>query len=283
MMRVLLKAGADPDRADNSGRSARDYADPEGPSSRTLAEIEPQRHADGAGRQRRRRSLRAELLIDGRRTTCTLDELRLALAPEIAAAAVFDGWTDARAAQAAALAGVDPAVARLAFPGGAMDMIGAWIERIDADDAGRASADDALAGLKVRERIRTLLAVPARRGRRQRGSAAPRAGDPGHAAEPRAHAAARLAQRRPDVAARRRYRDRLQPLHQARDPDAASTAATLAVFVDDKSEGKAETRAFLDRRIDGVMRFEKAKAQLLQNREGFDVARFLGRLRYPAR
>ena len=26
--------------------------------------------------------------------------------------------------------------------------------------------------------------------------------------------------------------------------------ATLAVFVDDQSEGKAETRAFLDRRID---------------------------------
>ena len=60
-------------------------------------------------------------------------------------------------------------------------------------------------------------------------------------------------------------------------------SATLAVWVEDQSEGKAETRAFLDRRIDGVMKFEKAKAQLLQNREGFDVARFLGRLRYPAR
>ena len=44
--------------------------------------------------------------------------------------------------------------------------------------------------------------------------------------------------------------------------------ATLAVFVDDQSEGKAETRAFLDRRIEGVMQFEKAKAQLLQHREG---------------
>ncbi len=59
--------------------------------------------------------------------------------------------------------------------------------------------------------------------------------------------------------------------------------ATLAVFVDDTSEGKAETRAFLDRRIEDVMTFEKAKAQLLGKREGFDVARFLGRLRYPAR
>ena len=53
----------------------------------------------------------------------TLDEVRLALAPEIARAAVFDGWTDQALGQAAALAGVDPAVARLAFPDGAMDMI----------------------------------------------------------------------------------------------------------------------------------------------------------------
>ena len=59
-------------------------------------------------------------------------------------------------------------------------------------------------------------------------------------------------------------------------------AATLAVLVDDKSEGLAETRAFLDRRIAGIMRFEKAKAQLL-SREHFSPSRFLGRLRYPAR
>jgi uncharacterized protein len=40
MMRVLLKAGADPDRTDNSGRSARDYAALEGSGSLVLAEIE---------------------------------------------------------------------------------------------------------------------------------------------------------------------------------------------------------------------------------------------------
>lgn len=40
MMRVLLKAGADPDRADNSGRSARDYAQIDGRGSPLLAEIE---------------------------------------------------------------------------------------------------------------------------------------------------------------------------------------------------------------------------------------------------
>ena len=61
-------------------------------------------------------------------------------------------------------------------------------------------------------------------------------------------------------------------------------AATLAVYADDKSEDGADTRAFLDRRIDGIMRFEKAKAKWLNpEREHFSPARLLGRLRYPAR
>jgi len=54
--------------------------------------------------------------------------------------------------------------------------------------------------------------------------------------------------------------------------------------VADESEGKAETKAFLDRRIEGVMTFEKVKAKWLNpERERFSMARFLGRLRYPAR
>lgn len=40
LMRVLLKGGADPDRADNSGRSARDYALLSGKDSQLVAAIE---------------------------------------------------------------------------------------------------------------------------------------------------------------------------------------------------------------------------------------------------
>lgn len=40
MLRLLLKAGGDPDRADNSGRSARDYARLEGRSNPLINEIE---------------------------------------------------------------------------------------------------------------------------------------------------------------------------------------------------------------------------------------------------
>jgi hypothetical protein len=90
-----------------------------------------------------------------------------------------------------------------------------------------------------------------------------------------------LGQRGCHVASGGRYGDRLQPLHQARDAGAVY-ASTLAVLVDDESEGKAETLAFLDRRIEGIMRFEKAKSRLFRaDREHFSVVRLLGRLRYP--
>jgi len=54
MMRVLLAAGADPDRSDNSGRSAREYAALEGDKSRTMEEIE--RHASDAAKPASRES-----------------------------------------------------------------------------------------------------------------------------------------------------------------------------------------------------------------------------------
>jgi len=211
----------------------------------------------------------------------TLDELRIALAPDIARAAVFDGWTDAALDQAAALAGVDTAVARLGFPGGAMDMIAAWIESTDARMKA-AFADGHLATLKVRDRIRTLVLF-------------------------RLDAIAGM-----EEALRRALAIQAMPQNLARTLGigwhsadlmwrlAGDTAtdynhytkralltgiytATLAVFLDDESEGKEATRAFLDRRIENVMQFEKTKARVLRNRDGFDVARFLGRLRYPAR
>ena len=59
-------------------------------------------------------------------------------------------------------------------------------------------------------------------------------------------------------------------------------AATLAVLINDDSENQAETRAFVGRRIDNVMSFEKAKFQFLQRTEHLpSLSRFIGRLRYP--
>jgi ubiquinone biosynthesis protein COQ9 len=59
---------------------------------------------------------------------------------------------------------------------------------------------------------------------------------------------------------------------------------TTLVFLDDETEDLVTTRAFLDRRIGDVMRFEKAKAQLIgRSDRRLSLSRFLGRLRYPAR
>ena len=212
----------------------------------------------------------------------TLEELELALAPAIADAVVFDGWTDAALISASEAEGVDPDVARLAYPGGAMDMIAAWIASVDVAMFAALPAER-LAVMKVRERIRNLVqarldAIEGREEALRRALAimampqnVARAGRLGWAS---ADAMWRLAG---DVATDYNHYTKRAIL-------ASIFTATLAVFVNYESEDKADTRAFLDRRIDGVMRFEKAKAQFLRpDAERFSVTRFLGRLRYPAR
>ena len=211
----------------------------------------------------------------------TLDELRVVLAPEIARAAVFDGWSDAALEQAAALAGADAAVARLAFSGGAMDMIAGWIASTDAKMEA-AFADEHLNSMKVRDRIRTLLLfrLDAIAGQEE----ALRSALAIQAMPQNLPRTARLGWNSADLMWRLAGDTATDYNHYTKRALLAGIySATLAVFIDDKSEGKAETRAFLDRRIEGVMKFEKVKAQLLREREGFNVARFLGRLRYPAR
>jgi ubiquinone biosynthesis protein COQ9 len=211
----------------------------------------------------------------------TLDELRIALGPGIAAAAIFDGWNETALAEAAREAGVDPAVARLAFPGGAMDMVAGWVAAVDAQMA--AAFDPlVLAQMPIRERIRSLVWF--------------RLEDVGGLEEALRRAlaiqampqnlarSAKLGWASADAMWRLAGDTATDYNHYTKRAILASIyAATLAVFVSDESAGKADTRAFLDRRIEGVMKFEKAKAQLLQGGEHFDVMRFLGRLRYPAR
>lgn len=217
----------------------------------------------------------------------TLDELAVALAPDIAASAIFDGWNETALLAAADMAGVDPDIARLAFPADApggrpMAMIAAWIASVDQAMEAEWPAER-LATLKIRERIRTLVAF--------------RLEAVAHIDEAVRRALAVMAQ--PQNAARSlklgwRSADIMWRLAGDTATDynhytkrailAGIYSATLAVFVNDDSEGKAETYAFLDRRIDGVMRFEKLKAQFLaKDRELPSLTRFLGRLRYPAR
>src|SRR5690606_3755919 len=86
----------------------------------------------------------------------TLDELRPVLAPDIARAAIFDGWSEKAVDAAAEKAGVAPSVAHLAFGEGAMQMIGAWVASVDGAMESKFSIE-ALSLLPIRERIRTLV------------------------------------------------------------------------------------------------------------------------------
>lgn len=212
----------------------------------------------------------------------TLEQLRIALAPAVADAAVFDGWTDAAVASAAAAEGVDPAVAAYAFKGGAMVAISAWIAAIDQQMA-EALPMETLAGDKIRERIRRLVQfrIDALDGREE----ALRRALAIMAMPHNAPAALRLGWASADAMWRLAGDTATDYNHYTKRLTlGALYASTLAVFAHDESEGHADTRAFLDRRIDGVMRFEKAKARLLKpSDERFSPARLLGRLRYPAR
>ena len=212
----------------------------------------------------------------------TLEEIRSVLAPLLPAEAAFDGWTMTALDAAAGVAGIDPALARLAFPDGATDMIGAWFEQVDQMMLAAVPAP-ALQAMKVRHRITALvekrldLLAPHREAlRRARGILAL----PQNLAT-----AARLGWRTVDVMWRAAGDTATDYNHYTkRAMLGAVYAATTTVFVDDESAGHADTRAFLARRIDGIMRFEKWKAgAVARGRDRPSLVRFLGRLRYPDR
>lgn len=212
----------------------------------------------------------------------TLDELRLALAPGVAANAGFDGWGDEALGLAADEAGVDRDVARLAYPDGAIDMIDAWFRTVDARMAEAVPADT-LAAAKIRDRIALLVearleAVASDREALRRALAV--LATPGNVSR-----AARLGWRTVDGIWRRAGDTATDLNHYTKRTILLSVyGATVTVFLNDDSDGYADTRAFLQRRIDGILRFEKFKAGMAK-RSVYrpSLSRFIGRLRYPER
>ncbi len=212
----------------------------------------------------------------------TLDEIRAAMIPEVASSAAFDGWTDQAIANAAAIRGVDPDLVRLACGTSATDMIAAWFAHIDDAMAARYPAET-LAAMKIRERITALI------------EARIESVAPDREALRRALAILAMPQNVP-LATKLAWRsaDRMWRLagdtasdfnhYTKRMTLAAVYTSTIAVFLNDESDGLAETRAFLARRIDNVMQVERFKASWRKRTEHRpSLARFVGRLRYPPR
>ena len=209
----------------------------------------------------------------------TPEELR----PELIAAMLphvpFEGWSARARDAAAADLGLPAALARLSLPG-PTEMADAYIARADAlMEAALAPLD--LPAMKVRERIR--LAVQTRLDQAEGEREAVR------------RAAAILSQpQNAGRAAKTLWRTVDSIWRAAGDTStdynfytkrailSVVYAATLLYWQNDESDDRAATRAFLDRRIAGIMAFEKTKAKLFGMGANWpDPVRLLGRLRYP--
>jgi len=209
-----------------------------------------------------------------------LEKLRRQLALAVGENAVFDGWTKAAVDSAAGQLGIDPVQARLAMPKTQAGMIDTYIQEVDrALEAW--FTPKRLEKLKIREKIRGLIwrrleiMGPAREAIR-RGLAI-------LAMPQNLPLALRVSWRSADLMWRIAGDTSTDFNHYTKRMTLGAVyGSTLLVWLDDQSEGWADTAAFLDRRIDDVMKFEKLKADW-RGSEHLSVSRFLGRLRYPPR
>jgi ubiquinone biosynthesis protein COQ9 len=213
-------------------------------------------------------------------TPSPLDAVRRQLALAIGENAAFDGWTAAAVESAALGEGIELAVAKLAAPKTAVGLIDLYGEGVDAALEERLPPEQ-LATMKIRGRIRTLLwerlriQEPAKEAIRRALAVL--------AMPQNLPAAARLSWRSADVMWRLAGDTATDYNHYSKRAILSAVyGSTLLAWLQDDSEGSAGTAAFLDRRIDEVMQFEKWKAGL-QGRERPSLVRFLGRLRYPPR
>lgn len=189
-----------------------------------------------------------------------LQSLREKLIESIAAHAAFDGWSDAALRAAAKDLDVDPALARNAFPGGAMDMI-EFHSRL-ADQRMVAAYEQApKEGLKLREKV--ALAIRLRLEVNYASREAIRRAVGLLALPIHAPLASKSLYRTVDAvwyAVGDRSTD--YNFYTKRALLAGVYGSTLLYWLNDKSAGATETWAFLDRRIADVMRVPKAIGRL---------------------
>lgn len=209
-----------------------------------------------------------------------LEQLRDRLSLAVGENAVFDGWTRAAVDSAAAQLKEDPAQARLAFPKEPAAMVDAYIQGVDREMEARLPPEN-LDGMKIREKIRTLVwtRLQIMGGARE----AVRSALSILAMPQNVPLGLRIGWRSADLMWRLAGDSSTDFNHYTKRMTLGAVyASTLLAWLDDDSDGWSETAAFLDRRIDNVMQFEKWKAQW-RGQERFSVSRFLGRLRYPPR
>ncbi len=213
--------------------------------------------------------------------TRSLDEIRALLAPLLPVHAAFDGWNARAVASAAADAGVDPDVAALALGEEPMALVSAWVEAVDAHMA-QVLPPETLAAMKIRDKITRLIEVRIEYAARHK--EAVRRALAILAMPQNLRRTAKLNWRSADIMWRMAGDTATDFNHYTKRLTLSAVySTTLLTFINDDSDDLAETKAFLARRIDNVMQYEKAK-MARKKRQEFrpSLTRLIGRLRYPA-
>ena len=211
-----------------------------------------------------------------------LEQMRRKLALAVGENAVFDGWTRAAVDSAAKQLGVDPVQARLAMPKSQAGLVDLYVQEVDRGLEAYFTPER-LSKLKIREKIRTLvwrrfeIMGPAREAVRRALAIL--------AMPQNVPLGLRISWRTADTMWRIAGDTSTDFNHYTkRITLGAVYGSTLLAWLDDQSEGWTETAGFLDRRIDGVMKFEKIKAEWRGSADRrLSLSRFVGRLRYPPR
>lgn len=210
-----------------------------------------------------------------------LERLRRELALAVGENAVFDGWTQLAIDAAAGQLGLDPVQARLAMPKTQAGIIDVYIQEVDRALEVQFTPER-LATMKIREKIRSLvwrrleIMGPAREAVRRALTIL--------AMPQNVPLGLRIGWRSADLMWRIAGDTSADFNHYTKRMTLGAVyASTLLMWLDDQSEGWSDTAAFLDRRIDDVMRFEKFKADWRVSSDHLSLSRFLGRLRYPPR
>jgi ubiquinone biosynthesis protein COQ9 len=208
----------------------------------------------------------------------TADDDRRRLLAAFLPHAGFDGWSDKALRQATADTGLQKDDVRLLFPKGMRDILSFHLN--EHDRAFEANPPD-LTSLNIRARIATLvkarilLLEPYREAERRAmlTLALPAYADIGVSGLWRV--ADLLWRMAGDTATDWNHYSKRAIL-------SGVYSSTLLAWFSDHSENYAETWDFLDRRIAGVMKIEKAKAEMRRCSEKLpSIPHILGRLRYP--
>ncbi|HKU97698.1 MAG TPA: COQ9 family protein [Vineibacter sp.] len=188
------------------------------------------------------------------------DELRDRVLDAVLFNVAFDGWGPAGVRAAVRDGSITAEEAALAFPGGAVEMIAYHSARADrrlVEELERRN----IVGLKIRERI--TLGVHVRLEQNAAHREAVRRALTILALPIHAPLAAQLLYRTVDAiwyAAGDRSAD--FSFYTKRATLAAVYSSTVLYWLNDRSDGMSATWAFLDRRIEDVMRFERLKTQV---------------------